>query len=212
MWLLTFVVAFLLGGRKIKSLISIFVVFWALFFAWSAQISVNEGTLVLTGVSSGIGRDACFYLAERGLHVIGTFRKDSDKLSLEEEAKRRKVSKFVHLVKCDVTSEKDLQHLLNETKRITKQGAFPKVIGVLNNAGISGGGAPVELDTDENLERVFRTNFFPIASIMRKFLPLIRESKGRFVTICSLKGSVVVIHVYITDWSILIYFCLGSWK
>jgi NAD(P)-dependent dehydrogenase (short-subunit alcohol dehydrogenase family) len=60
----------------------------------------------------------------------------------------------------------------------------------VNNAGISGGGAPLELEQEDRLNSVFEVNFFGAMRMMREFLPLIRQSQGRFVTVSSLKGSI----------------------
>lgn len=130
MWIFVFLVAFLLGGKKARISIGVLVFFWAIFLKWQNEIFLTEGTVVVTGSSSGIGRNATFYLAEKGIHVIGTFRKESDLDSLMNEAIARNVTSRMHFVKCDVRNEKDVLYLVNETCRLTQvEKKFPKLIG-----------------------------------------------------------------------------------
>jgi hypothetical protein len=48
---------------------------YAAWVSWSSTSLLERGTVLVTGASSGIGRNATFYLAERGFYVLATYRK-----------------------------------------------------------------------------------------------------------------------------------------
>ena len=59
---------------------------------------------------------------------------------------------------------------------------------VVNNAGISAAGGPLEFLTRRDFARVFDVNVFSMAEISRVFLPLLKKSQGRLVNMTSMAG------------------------
>src|SRR4051812_5301486 len=105
--------------------------------------------VVVTGVSSGIGRAAALELDRRGFRVFGGVRTQEDAESLAREASER----FTALI-LDVTDADAIARA-----RETVDGALGNehLAGVVNNAGIGSGGPIEALDIDD-LRRTLEVN------------------------------------------------------
>ena len=132
----------------------------------------NRTTLV-TGVSSGIGREIAQLLAERGARVFGTVR----------DPKSAKPIHGVEIVRMDVTDDAGV----SEAVQSVVQRAGPVQI-LVNNAGYSLTGALEETSTAEARQQ-FETNFFGVLRVTNAVLPGMRRAGyGRIVNISSVVG------------------------
>src|SRR5947207_7787990 len=137
----------------------------------------NKITLV-TGVSSGIGREIAQLLAERGARVFGTVRNPKSAGSI----------RGVELVSMDVTEDASV----NAAVQSIEQKAGP--IGLLvNNAGYSFMGALEETSVAETsvaeARQQFETNLFGMLRVTNAILPGMRQQGyGRIVNISSVLG------------------------
>ena len=132
--------------------------------------------VLITGTSTGIGRNLAETLARNGYHVYAGARKDSDIKALN-------AIENITAVRLDVTSQDEIDAVVAFIRD-----AGTGLHGLVNNAGIGGGGSildtPVEDQTviyDVNVEGVYR--------VTKAFAPLIIESKGRIVTTGSIAGT-----------------------
>src|SRR5205823_9527188 len=128
---------------------------------------------LVTGVSSGIGREIAQLLAERGARVFGTVRNPKSAGSI----------RGVELVSMDVTEDASV----NAAVQSIEQKAGP--IGLLvNNAGYSFMGALEETSVAEAREQ-FETNLFGMLRVTNAILPGMRQQGfGRIVNISSVLG------------------------
>ena len=62
--------------------------------------------------------------------------------------------------------------------------------GLVNNAGVLPGYSPAEWQTAEDFENVCKVNLYGSISVTLTFLPLIRQTSGRIVNVCSVVSSV----------------------
>lgn len=144
--------------------------------------SSEEGVVLITGASTGIGRHAAEHLANNSRYlVLAGVRKESD----AESIRQMKIGGLVPLI-IDVTSEGSCKESLEAVKALMKDKSIP-FYALINNAGISRK-APVEFHLIEDAERMFATNFFGALRMTQLYLPLLRESKGRIVMISSVAG------------------------
>lgn len=133
-------------------------------------------TVLVTGASSGIGRDAALYLNERGYRVVGTVRKPADADALLADAANPDA---MHPVHCDVTSADDVAALAAQVHEMTggTLDAMFSNAGVANGQGdVSAEGTPVD-----TLEHVMRINYLGSVRVIQAHLPMLRESKGTLV-------------------------------
>src|SRR5438552_6479763 len=128
---------------------------------------------LVTGVSSGIGREIAQLLAERGARVFGTVRNPQSASPI----------RGVEIVRMEVTDDSSV----SEAVQSIEQHAGP--IGLLvNNAGYSFMGALEETSVAEARQQ-FETNLFGVLRVTNAILPGMRQQgSGRIVNISSVLG------------------------
>lgn len=132
----------------------------------------NKITLV-TGVSSGIGREIAQMLAERGARVFGTVRNPESGSPI----------RGVELVRMEVTDDASV----NAAIQSIEQKAGPVQL-LVNNAGYAFRGALEETSVAEARQQ-FETNLFGVLRVTNAILPGMREAGyGRIVNISSVLG------------------------
>lgn len=132
----------------------------------------NKTTLV-TGVSSGIGREIAQLLAARGASVFGTAR----------DPKSAKPIHGVEIVRMDVTDDASVSAAVQSIE----QKAGPVQL-LVNNAGYSFMGALEETSIEEARQQ-FETNLFGVLRMTNAVLPRMRQQGcGRIVNISSVLG------------------------
>ena len=63
---------------------------------------------------------------------------------------------------------------------------------MVNNAGVSGVGGPLDFLSKKDFVDVFNVNVFGMAEVTRTFLPLLKRSRGRIVNTTSMAGLLAV--------------------
>jgi len=133
----------------------------------------NLSVVIVTGVSSGIGRVAAEKFAQRGCQVFGTMR---------SIAKVQPISgvKFVEMDVRDETSvQKGIQSIVEQTKQIDV---------LVNNAGFLLSGSVEETSLTEAAS-LFDTNVLGILRVTKAVLPHMRAQRsGRIVNVSSVLG------------------------
>jgi len=137
----------------------------------------HQKSILITGASTGIGRNLAETLAENGYHVYAGARKEKDLAALDEIDN-------VTAVKLDVTSQEQVDAAV---AMVMEKGTG--LYALVNNAGVGGGGAVVDTPIEDqtfvyavNVEGVYRTT--------KAFAPLVIESRGRIVTTGSIAGTI----------------------
>jgi len=137
------------------------------------QTPLSDKTTLVTGVSSGIGREIAQLLAERGARVFGTVRDPQSASSI----------RGVELVRMDVTDDSSV----TEAVESIMQQAGP-IQFLVNNAGYSLMGALEETSVAEARQQ-FETNLFGVLRVTNAILPGMRLlGEGRIVNISSVLG------------------------
>jgi len=149
----------------------------------------EEGVILVTGASTGIGRHSVLDLASTGFTVFAGVRRSADGESLVQEAVRLKMSGKIHPVILDVTDD---SHILNACKKIneTLSATGLPFVGLVNNAGIADL-SPFEVMPTEVARKIFEVNYWGVVKTTQTFLPLIRRHQGRVVSISSVAGLLV---------------------
>jgi len=139
-----------------------------------AQESGQKAVLV-TGASTGIGRNVTEHLAAAGYFVYAGARKQADLEALG-------ALKNVQAIELDVTRQGDIDAAV---ATITKAGRG--LYGLVNNAGIATVAGATETTPDE-FALLMDVNLYGPYRMTRAFAPLIIASRGRITTIGSISG------------------------
>jgi NAD(P)-dependent dehydrogenase (short-subunit alcohol dehydrogenase family) len=136
-------------------------------------------TVLITGSSSGIGRDAAEYFARKGWQVAASMRSPEKHA---DWARRHNI----FTPKIDVDNHESIhagvQAVLDK---------FGKIDVLINNAGYALYG-PIEALEPDAMEAQFRTNVLGLTEMTRTVIPNMRERKsGTIVNISSIGGRMV---------------------
>ncbi len=133
-------------------------------------------TILITGASSGIGKETAKLFHSKNWNVIATMR------TPEKENELTKLSN-VRVTRLDVTDESSIKQAVDDG--ITK---FGQIDVLLNNAGYGAYG-PLEAFPMENIRRQFDTNVIGLLATSKAILPHMRLNKsGTIVNISSIGG------------------------
>lgn len=134
-------------------------------------------SILVTGATTGIGRNLAETLAGEGYHVYAGARTDSEMAELN-------AIKNMTAVRLDVTKQDQIDAAVAMIRN-KDTGLY----GLVNNAGIGGGG-PVLETAIEDQTKVYQVNVEGVYRITKAFAPLIIESKGRITTTGSVAGTI----------------------
>jgi NAD(P)-dependent dehydrogenase (short-subunit alcohol dehydrogenase family) len=140
-----------------------------------ASAAAAMKAVLVTGASTGIGRNLTEHLAAAGYFVYAGARKDAD---LEALGK----IKNVQAIRLDVTKQADVDAAVME---VTKAGRG--LWGLVNNAGVATPGPASEMSMAE-FDLTMQVNVYGPFRMAQAFRPLLVESKGRITNIGSISG------------------------
>jgi NAD(P)-dependent dehydrogenase (short-subunit alcohol dehydrogenase family) len=134
--------------------------------------------VVISGASSGIGRECAFHIAEAGFRVLAGVRSEKDADKLKTEAPGKLIP-----VLLDVTNVETIESV----KRMV---CSENLYGLINNAGIAVLG-PFEFVPIEEIRRQFDVNFFGSIALTQALLPHLRRAgAGRIINISSISSQI----------------------
>lgn len=133
----------------------------------------NQKVVLITGASSGIGKEAARLLSGKGYKVYAASRN----LEKIEELK----SSGVIPLSLDVTDEHSIDACVAEILTAEK-----RIDILINNAGYGSFG-PAEAIPLNEARRQFEVNLFGLAALIQKVLPVMRsQNSGRIINISSM--------------------------
>lgn len=136
---------------------------------------MEKKVIVVTGASSGMGKDFALHLLKKGHTVYGLARRVERMKDIEEAGGKA--------IAMDVTEESQIQSAVDQI--ISEQG---KVDVLINNAGYAVYGTVEEVPV-EVARRQFEVNLFGLASLTQKIIPKMRENRsGTIINISSMGG------------------------
>ena len=127
--------------------------------------------ILITGISTGFGKQTAELLAAKGHTVYGTVRKESEG------------SPSVNFLTLNLTNADSIIHAVKTI--VQNEGRIDILI---NNAGMHTGG-PVETSPIENIKLLMDTNFLGMVHITREVLPIMRkQGGGTIINLSSIGG------------------------
>lgn len=140
------------------------------------NISEKQKVWLVTGTSSGLGRSFVKAIAEKGDCVVATARNKEAILDLETLYPEQVIA-----LALDVTDQEQIRQAVQTA--VDKLGRIDVLV---NNAGY-GYRAAIEEGVDEEVELLFRTNFYGSVALIKAVLPCMRKQKsGAIINISSI--------------------------
>jgi len=133
-------------------------------------------TILITGASSGLGKETAKLFQRKGWNVIATMRKPENETELN-------LLENVLVTRLDVLNVDSIEHAVNKGIE-----AFGRIDVLLNNAGYGAYGT-LESFSREKIIRQFNTNVIGLLDVTKALLPHFREnSSGTIINISSIGG------------------------
>ncbi len=133
---------------------------------------------LVTGASSGIGRELACIHAESGHDVIIVARRENKLIELKEQLEKQFGCK-VYVFATDLTSKEELENLYSQVDNLKRPLHF-----LINNAGFGDFGEFLSSDIKLQ-EDMIELNITALTKITRHFLPGLVETKGKILNIAS---------------------------
>ena len=130
-----------------------------------------ESKILITGATSGLGREMALQLAARGESVLASGRRVERLAELE-------VHDTISAGQLDLTSEKEIADFCKKTGPLS---------GVILNAGVTYADPFISGDFEKDAALI-QTNVSANVQLIRALLPMLKNSQGRILIIASLGG------------------------
>jgi NAD(P)-dependent dehydrogenase (short-subunit alcohol dehydrogenase family) len=134
-------------------------------------------TMLITGASSGIGKEAAKVFAADGWNVVATMRSPEKEHDLVP-------SDNLMLTRLDLQNAASIQEAVGQTLK-----KFGRIDLLVNNAGYGQYGLLEEV-TPEKLRQQFETNVFGVIELMRASLPTMRRQRSGMIINVSSGGGI----------------------
>jgi len=145
-------------------------------------VDFKNKIILITGASSGIGKQTAIEFAKKGANLILVARRKEKLELVAKELEKFKISVLV--CPCDV-SDKDQ---VKEMSKIVLE-KFDSIDILVNNAGFAIYGSVSDLSIDE-IESQIETNYLGMVYCIKNFLPSMLEKKsGHIVNVASVAAS-----------------------
>ena len=145
-----------------------------------SDLAKTDKVWLVTGASTGFGRELVEYLLTQGARVIATARKVAALAELGTRYPER-----VLVAAMDVTDQKQVEAVVDSAVKW-----FGRIDVLVNNAGYGMVGA-VEESGEEEFRPMFETNVFGLIRVTQAVLPQMREQgSGHIVNLSSIGGLV----------------------
>ena len=143
-------------------------------------------SVVVTGASSGMGRQIAYDFAKEGATVVAVARRQERLAELADQVEAEglpgKILPFVGDVSSRETNDAMIDFAVEQTGKLDV---------LVNNAGIMDGFEPIGDISDERWEKVFAVNVNGPMYAMRKAVQVMlgQESRGNIVNVASIGGT-----------------------
>ena len=138
--------------------------------------------VLITGASSGIGKQTAIEFAKLGSNIILVARRKNKLEQVENELKKFNVNTLV--CTCDVSKKDQVEKM---SKIVLEK--FNSIDILVNNAGFAIYGSVYDLSIND-IESQMETNYFGMIYCTKNFLPLMLEKKsGHIVNVASVAAS-----------------------
>ncbi len=137
--------------------------------------------VVVTGASSGIGRETALLFAENGAKVVAVGRSEKELDELRGEASEKNGSIEIHLA--DLCEDSQIERFFDDVSA-----NFNQIDVLINAAGIIANGT-IENTMLDDWDQMMNINLRSVFNIMQKSVPHLEQTKGNIVNVSSVAGT-----------------------
>ncbi|WP_068496140.1 oxidoreductase [Paenibacillus kribbensis] len=138
---------------------------------------MSQKVALITGASSGIGKEAAIELKNKGFTVYAAARRIDKMQDL--------AAKGIHPISLDVTDDESMVHCVNKILKIEH-----RIDVLVNNAGYGSYGATEDVPLEE-ARRQMEVNVFGLARMIQLVVPSMRKNQfGKIVNVSSMGGKI----------------------
>ncbi|MBW4666585.1 MAG: SDR family NAD(P)-dependent oxidoreductase [Cyanomargarita calcarea GSE-NOS-MK-12-04C] len=141
----------------------------------------NKGAVVITGTSTGLGRETALFLDKQGYRVFAGVRTEQDAESLKQAACGNLIP-----IMMDITKEGQIR---SASELVSLAVGDEGLLGLVNNATAIVFG-PLECIPIEDIKENFEVGIIGNIAVTQAFLPMLRKAKGRVINISSAGGRI----------------------
>ena len=141
----------------------------------------QHNVVIITGASSGIGRELAYQLADQGAWLALAAR-DAGRLEAAAAECRKRGGKAI-AVPTDVADQALCQQLIARTVA-----EYSRIDTLINNAGMTMWARFEDLQTLTPIEKVMQVNYLGSVYCTYYALPYLKQTRGRIVGVASLAG------------------------
>ena len=147
-------------------------------------MSLSGKSILVTGASTGIGRDTALLAAKAGARVtVADVNSDLGRATADEIAKMGGIGQFV---RCDVSNEEDVASMVEATVS-----AYGRIDACFNNAGVANTGKRVHELGQAEFRRVIDVNVVGVFLCMKhEIAAMLRTGGGAIVNTASAAGAI----------------------
>ena len=142
----------------------------------------KDKVVLITGASSGIGRQTAIEFAKLGANIVLVARRKNKLEQVETELKKFHTSTLI--CQCDVSKKDQIEQM---SKTVLEK--FGQLDILVNNAGFAIYGSVSDLSIDD-IESQMKTNYFGMIYCIKNFLPsMLKKNSGHIVNVASVAAS-----------------------
>ncbi|XP_072034224.1 D-beta-hydroxybutyrate dehydrogenase, mitochondrial-like [Amphiura filiformis] len=148
-----------------------------------SRLNPKEKAVFISGCDTGFGHLLAVSLDKLGYWVFAgcLFPERDGAQQLCKETSDR-----VTILRCDITSDECVEDVRNRVAEICQQQSLG-LWAIVNNAGIWRR-AEIEWTSMKQLKALMEVNLYGAIRITKAFLPMLRQSKGRVISVSSISG------------------------
>jgi NAD(P)-dependent dehydrogenase (short-subunit alcohol dehydrogenase family) len=148
----------------------------------------HNKVVIVTGGTKGIGAACVRAFVEAGARVMFCSQHEGEGDAMADELTAGGPGE-ARFIACDVSDEKQLRHLIDETVRYYNQ-----IDCLINNAGWHPPHRPIDGFSVEEFRALLDLNLVSVFAASKFALPHLRKTKGNIINIGSLVGSMAQLH------------------
>jgi len=141
---------------------------------------------IITGATSGIGKECAEILAENGFNLIITGRRRERLSKVSQHLTKKYHAKILPLA-FDVRNREEVEQSLGNLSE-----EWNNIDVLINNAGLAAGVDPIQSGKTDDWDRMIDTNIKGLLYVSRTIIPMmVKRKKGHIVNIASIAGKEV---------------------